>query len=138
MQQKIKKYLLKIWLLTFIFSGLSTFILVHLIEINRRIDNRCYMPYFTEVGFTIFSMILTFCFSTIFLNLNKKISQNRNLNLLSFFLLPAICVLIFATFLGQDTTGLKYLFATVIPFLLLISFYYYKFRKLAIEKEWKN
>lgn len=130
-----KKYLLNIWLKTFITSTISTFILVHLIEVNRDIDFRCYMPYFTELICTIISIILSFSFLTLLFNLNERIVQNKNLNLLSFFLVPAVFVLtITFIFLYQNSSDIKYLFAIIFPFLTAICFSYYNFRKLMNEK----
>ena len=129
----VKKQLLKIWLITLLTSSISTFILVHLIETYRIINFKCYMPYFTELMCAFISVILTFSFLPLFFNLKKHIAKNRNLNFLSFFLLPIIAVVsmsISTLIYYENSSDLKYLFAIIIPFLITICFFYFKFRAL--------
>lgn len=127
----IKRYLLKIWIITFLVAAIATFLLVHLIEIYRTDHLKHYMPYFTELVCALISMALSIGFFTVFLNLHEKVRQNIVSNLLSFFLLPTICVFIIIPMaFNRWPADLKYVLAIVIPFFSLVTFHWCKFRRV--------
>ncbi len=132
----MKKYLLKTFFRIIGYSVLLTFIFTLIIQIfivehGEKMRN-CYMPLFTEIIFSGFSLFISLASITIFLTFFKKIIHNDIFSLLSFVLLPLIASYIILLFLADEEGNYILLFicALLFPVWVLIIWEYYKFNKI--------
>lgn len=131
----IKKQLSLILIKTFVCSTIVTLIGLALLLEPQKADHNDHMqglPYGIAIFITLF---LTFSALTVYLNLHSKIRNSAALSFLSFHLLPClIAILTIASFgeLKEQWAGYSLM---VLPFIALLSYYFFNFRKNSREKE---
>ncbi len=134
----MKKFLIKTFVRTNIYSPLLTFFSAFIVQ-NFLFDHspdrmrNCYMPLFTEFLLAMLALFISLTSITVFLNLNKVIYQNSVTNFLTFFLFPIVASITVIAILQEDfgdKRSILFFSALNIPVWYFLISNYIKFKNL--------
>ena len=139
MEVKIFKTLLINLIKTFFISCFITWLGVELIypSVNNSSENG--NGFFFAIG--IIMILFLVCSSiSVFLNLSEKIRTNKSYSALSFFFLPITSLFFFMWYfqmMPKNSRDYSELSIIIIPFIIIHSYYYFRFLKLLKEDDKK-
>lgn len=117
---------------SFSFSFIITTVLLFITQSMRPLNHnrmRCDMSgivYGMGIGLIIF---MTIGLIPIFFNLNKRVRENTFYSFTSLFLFPSIITVISIIYIGDFSESIKEYSSIFIPFLSILTFFFFKFRK---------
>jgi cytochrome bd-type quinol oxidase subunit 2 len=130
MMPNISKVLSGILLKTFFLSSLLTVLAYQIIYSRQYQSFESKQGNFIEtIGGVFWTLVLTICSLTIFLNLNEKVRNRPILCILSFFFLPTLVTFIIWTIGDRNSEWLTFFINTFIYFLTLSFFYIFFVRQ---------
>ena len=128
----MKKHLLKIIGLTFVYSCLITTVLLasiialRPIDYSLRRDDMSGLAYGIAIGLIV---LLTIGSIPILFNVYKSVREKYSYSFLSFFCLPIIITIVSLCLMGDILDSIKEYTAMLLPYFGLLTFHFYKFRR---------